>query len=247
MPGKSAAEQEFRRFSQGVPLYEAVKLYLEAQIRTGVLAPNDRIPSENEIVAGLGVSRMTANRALRELAAEGKITRIHGVGSFVSEPKPSSAMLDVRNIAEEIRERGHRHDMRVALLERIAAPARLREAFGLGAEAELFHSVIVHSENGTPIQIENRYVNPAVAPDYLAQDFRTETPNAYLTRCAAITNIDVIVEAVLPDEDEAEMLQISRGDPCLLLQRRTWNNDRVVTQVYALHPGPRYRLSGSAR
>lgn len=247
MSKTSPASLDFRQFSQGAPLYEAVKQYFEERIRTGALVPNDRIPSENEIVADFGVSRMTANRALRELAAAGKIVRVHGVGSFVAEPKPSSTLLDVRNIADEIRERGHHHEVRVALLEACKATPVLQDAFGLGARAKLYHSVMIHLENGMPIQIENRYVNPAIAPDYLKQDFSQQTANVYLTQCAAITNIDVSVEAVLPSEDEAAQLQIAASEPCLRLQRRTWNNDRVVTVVFALHPGSRFRFEGTAR
>lgn len=229
--------------SPALPLYEAVKQHLDDRIRHGVLAPNDRVPSENEIVAELGVSRMTANRALRELAATGRILRVHGVGTFVAEPKPSSTLLEVRNIADEIAERGHVHSIRIDRLEEGPASSALQERFGLGAGARLFHSVMVHFENGTPIQIENRFVNPQVAPNYLSQDFHAETANAYLTRCAPITRADVGVEAVLPKRDEAQALRIGAAEPCLLLKRRTWNEDRVVTVVFALHPGSRFELS----
>ena len=229
--------------SRALPLYEAVKQHLDDQSRRGVLRPNDRIPSENEIVAELGVSRMTANRALRELAAAGRIVRVHGVGSFVAEPKPSSTLLEVRNIADEIAERGHVHTVRVDVLEDGPASAAMQEWFGLRAGTRLYHSVMVHFEDGIPIQIENRFVNPSVAPDYLSQDFQQQTANAYLSRCAPITRADINVEAVLPKPDEAQALQIGADQPCLLLKRRTWNEDRVVTVVFALHPGSRFELT----
>lgn len=229
--------------SRALPLYEAVKQHLEDQIRRGVLGPNDRVPSENEIVAELGVSRMTANRALRELAATGRIVRVHGVGSFVAEPKPSSTLLEVRNIADEIAERGHVHTVRVDLLEECVASPLMQEWFALEGAARLYHSVMVHFENGIPIQIENRFVNPAVAPDYLAQDFQRQTANAYLSARAPITRADINIEAVLPKPEETLSLQISADHPCLSLKRRTWDGDVVVTVVFALHPGSRFQLT----
>lgn len=229
--------------SRALPLYEAVKQHLDDQIRRGTLRPNDRVPSENEIVAELGVSRMTANRALRELAAAGRIVRVHGVGSFVAEPKPSSTLLEVRNIADEIAERGHVHSARVDLLQEGPASVAMQEWFGLRAGARLFHSVMVHFENGIPIQIEDRFVNPAVAPDYLSQDFGQQTANAYLSAVAPITRADISVEAVLPKPDEAQALHIGADQPCLLLKRRTWHEDSVVTVVFALHPGSRFELT----
>jgi GntR family histidine utilization transcriptional repressor len=241
----SSEKNAFERYARGAPLYEAVKRFLEDKIRFGELAANDRIPSENEIVAGLGVSRMTANRALRELARDGKIVRVHGVGSFVAEPKPSSALLDVRNIADEIAARGHVHSVEVQLLEEVLPSPTLCDDFNIGAQDHIFHSVMVHHENGVPIQIENRFVNAQIAPEYLKQDFTRKTANAYLTELIAITETDIRVEAVLPNASEARQLQIRPTEPCLLLRRRTRFHDRVVTIVHALHPGARYSLVGS--
>ncbi|MGO8536182.1 UTRA domain-containing protein, partial [Rhizobium ruizarguesonis] len=65
--------------------------------------------------------------------------------------------------------------------------------------AEVMHSLIVHMENDWPIQVEERYVNPLVAPYYLSADFRSMTPHEYLTEVAPITALEHIVQAVKPD------------------------------------------------
>ena len=98
--------------SAPLPLYQQVKTYIEARIASGQWPPEMKIPSENELVASLGVSRMTVNRALRELAALGHLVRVQGVGTFVATPKPQSALLEIRSIADEIRARGGRHTSR---------------------------------------------------------------------------------------------------------------------------------------
>ncbi len=92
------------------PLYAGVKQMILDRIHSGEWPPKHRVPSENELVSELGVSKMTANRALRELATEGELVRIQGVGSFVAERKGYSALFEVRNIADEIAERGHAHE-----------------------------------------------------------------------------------------------------------------------------------------
>ena len=66
------------------PLAAQLAQLLRAMIRTGSLAPGDRIPSENEIADQHRVSRATANRALAVLADEGLITRRRGSGSLVA-------------------------------------------------------------------------------------------------------------------------------------------------------------------
>src|SRR5689334_10104950 len=166
--------------NDGGPLYAGVKQVILDRIRSGEWPPRHRVPSENELVVELGVSKMTANRALRELANEGELLRIQGVGSFVAERKGYSALFEVRNIADEIAERGHTHEATVIVLAEETASPEVADALELDIGAPVFHSLIVHSENGVPVQIEDRFVNPGAAPDYLAQDFSTLTPNAYL-------------------------------------------------------------------
>ena len=226
------------------PLYAQVKQRIRERIETGEWPPRHRVPSENEIVTEFGISRMTANRALRELANEGAITRVQGVGSFVAERKGSSALFKVRSIADEIAERGNRHSSRVILLRAEKAASGDAEQLGVKAGTRIFHSVLVHLENDVPVQIEDRLVNPATAPDYLSQDFGQTTPNAYLTAVAPILRAEQAVEAVLPTEAEADLLTISMTEPCLMMRRRTWSGERSVTAVRLLYPGSRYRLEG---
>ena len=99
------------------PFYEKVKQAISEKIQRGVWRPHDRIPSEAELVAQFGFSRMTINRALRELTDEGLLVRLQGVGTFVAEPKGQSALFEVRSIADEIISRRHQHRCEVVLLE----------------------------------------------------------------------------------------------------------------------------------
>ena len=103
---------------QQVPLYEKLKAYVRSRVDAGEWQPDHRVPSENEFVDMLGISRMTVNRALRELAAEGVVVRIRGKGSFVAPKKRSSLFQSVPNIADEIRARGGSHSPQVVLLRR---------------------------------------------------------------------------------------------------------------------------------
>ncbi|KZS00566.1 Uncharacterized protein APZ42_003094, partial [Daphnia magna] len=117
----------------------------------------DLLPSEAELVQTFGVSRMTVNRALRELHQEGLIERVQGVGTFVAQLHRISSTLTVRDVHDEIAERGHRHEAVLHRLETLKATAEQAAEFELPAGAELFHSVIVHLENGVAIQCEDRH------------------------------------------------------------------------------------------
>lgn len=228
-----------------VPRYQLVKDWLIDRIGSGELRPDDRTPSENELVATLGVSRMTANRALRELTAEGLLRRVQGLGTFVADMRPQSELLELRNIADEIRSRGHVHRAAVRELSEVQATATVASALGVATGGPVFHSAIVHFEGRHAVQFEDRYVNPEAAPDYLAQDFARITPNEYLLRVAPTPHVEHVVEAAMPPEPVREALAMAAGKPCLLLHRRTALAGRVVSRAWLWHPADRYRLGAA--
>ena len=222
--------------------YEAVKEYVRKRIRSGKWRPGARVASEHELVATLGVSRMTANRALRELAASGEVVRFVGIGTFAAEEKPQSALLRVASVADEIRARGHEYSCDVLRVGREPAAAAVADALDLRPGNPVYHSVCLHRENGVPIQLEDRYVNPAAAPDFAVQDFSRIPPAEYLLRTVPLDEVEHVVDAVMPAREEARLLGIRPTVPCLVLTRRTWSGRTPVTWVRCIHPGPRYRL-----
>jgi GntR family histidine utilization transcriptional repressor len=226
------------------PLYQKVKAYINDRITDGLWGPDQRIPSENELVRTLHVSRMTVHRALRELTHEGRLTRIQGVGTFVAQQKPQSALMEIISIAEEIQRRGGRHRCKVHLLRSETADDRLTESMHLASGETVFHVVLIHYDGDTAVQMADRYVNPAIAPEFLEQDFTRITPNAYLLSVAPITEVEHVVEAVAADDIARRLLGMRAHAPCLVLHRTTWSHKVVATRSRFIYPGSRYRLGG---
>lgn len=227
------------------PAYLTIKQHVLDRIQSGALKPGDAIPGEEALAREFGVSRMTVNRAMRELSDEQVVDRIQGAGTFVAQQKFKATLVEIRNIADEIAARGHRHHSELQLLERARAGEGLARRFGLKPGATLFHSVVVHFENEQPIQVEDRHVNPTVAPDYLSQDFTTQTPNAYLMRVAPLQGVNFEIEACEPPPRIAEMLHMPAGEPCLVLHRQTHSQGMVASVASLWHPASRYRFTGS--
>ena len=195
-------------------------------------------------MAQFGISRMTVNRALRELATEGLVTRVQGSGTRVAELHRISSRLTIRDINEEVAERGHVHTTEVLLVVRETAGAELARSLGLKSRMNVFHSILVHRENGVPIQYEDRYVNPAAAPGYLDNDFTQISPTLYLLEHAPLTEASYSIEACLPSALEARHMGIKRGEPCLAMVRRTVSGAHVASLVRLLYPGSRYSFAG---
>lgn len=227
------------------PAFQNIKDYLLKEIQSGTWKEGDAIPSEAALAEQFKVSRMTVNRAMRELTTEQILTRIQGSGTYVAQHKYQATLVEIKSIAEEIRSRGHAHRSELHELTAIKANQTMALQFQVERDYLLFHSVIVHFENDLAIQVEDRWVNSALAPDYLDQNFSAVTPNEYLMAVAPLQSVDYRIEAVLPPKPIADMLHISSKEACLVLHRKTLSQGAIATIVTMWHPGERYQFAGS--
>lgn len=236
------------RPSTPIPAAEAPFARIKRHLKEGLAderwPPGSRMPSEAELVERFGVSRMTVGRALKELQAEGLIERVQGVGSFAAPLHRVSSTLTIRDLQEEIEARGHRHRAWVEHQAAENAGVELAAQLGLAVGDRVFHTRIIHFENDQPLQCEDRFVNPACAPGYLEADFSRLTPTRYLFRHTALWRAQYTIESSLPTALEARLLGIRRADPCLIMVRRTFTRNAVITLARLVHPGARYQLSG---
>jgi len=228
---------------QAAARYLQVKDFILERIAGGTLRAGERVPSENELTRTLTVSRMTANRALRELAADGVLVRVAGVGTFVAEQRVHAHPLEVRNIADEIRARGHEYRVKVLALDSVSASRELAERCGVKPGAQLDYSLLTHFEDAAPLQVEERYVNPQVAPGYLRNDFSRTTPHEFLIRVAPLQRAEHIVRALVPERRIRRLLRLEAGEACLLIMRRTFSHGRIASVADLYHPGSRYELA----
>ena len=226
------------------PLYQHIKNHIQSRIASGAWAAGSPVPSESELIQQFGVARMTVNRALRELADQGMVTRTKGSGTVVAQLHKISSRLELRDIHDEIVERGHIHTSHVLSIGAVRANVALAEHLGITRNERVFHSVLVHCENGVPIQYEDRYANPALVPDYLSIDFTQTTPTHYLLQQAPITAASYSLTACLPSAAEAFALHISADSPCLNVLRRTHSGEQWASVGRLLYPASRYSFEG---
>ena len=224
--------------------YARVKQFLKDGLAAGHWAPGELMPSEAELVARFGLSRMTVNRALKELQAEGLVQRTQGVGTFAAPLHRVSSSLTIRDLHDEIESRGHRHHAVVDVQRAQKAPQGVATQLGLAMGARVFRTVIVHFENGVPLQCEDRWVNPACSPGYLDADFTRTTPTQVLFETTALWRAQYTIEAACPTPREALLLRIEPEAPCLIVHRSTYTRDAAITVARLVHPGARWQLQG---
>jgi len=227
------------------PLYVQIKQYINQNIESGLWPVGHRINTELELTSQFNVSRMTVNKAIRDLVSEGKLVRKPRSGTFVCQPekKAESPLLDIRNIAEEVEARGKSYQNKVIKQQEVIADESIAMRLGVMVNTQVYYSEIIHFADSVPMQLEVRWVNPNYVPDYINQDFSSITPNQYLSENCPLSAIEHTVEAIVPEADIRTALQMSDSEPCLLLNRRTWSNEKLVSTALLYHPGSKYQLS----
>lgn len=221
-----------------------IRAHILDKVRAQTWIPGERIPSENELVKLFGASRMTVHHALRDLRNEGYLTRVKGVGTFVAPPRAHVVVTKLQDIESEIRERGNKYS--VDLLTRELRSASLAEGalFDLGLRAKLLHVVLLHREDGVPVQVEDRLINVKRVPGVVDVDPLKESYFAYLMRELPYPGGRSLIRAIAPDALTRTRLQMPKDEPCLEIERVTWVEKKVVTSAKLSYPASRYVLTG---
>lgn len=228
-----------------LPMYRQIIEFILEKINSGEWPVHHKIPSEAKLVDIFNTSRMTVNRAMRELTNDGRLVRKQGDGTFVASVKAQTALLEIHSIADEIRNRGGVYSCDVHLLCKEKAPPELALQLELKPYSSVFHSIIVHKDNNLPLLLVDRFINPEVVPEYLDQDFTQTSTTEYLIGVAPVEKVEHVVEALIPPSWIRELLDINEAEPCLTLYRTTWSQGQVATRSRFYYPGSRYSLGGT--
>lgn len=215
---------------------------LEAKILSGEWPPGHRLPYEHELMAQYGCARMTVNRAMTALASAGLIERRRRAGSFVAKPRMHSAILQIPDLAAEIRSRGATYSYELISRKRRKAAKRDtdRTAFALGTP--LIELSCRHLADANPLVYEERLISVEMVPEAEHVSFETVPPGSWMLEHVPWTEAEHRISALNADESQAEALSIQPGEACLCVERRTWRSGKAVTFVRQIFVGTRYDL-----
>ncbi|MCU4179195.1 UTRA domain-containing protein [Bosea sp. BH3] len=226
------------------PVYDQIRRAIRDLVVSGSWPPGTSVPPEHALMEQLGASRMTVHRALVQLAREGLITRRRRSGTIVASPPASHAMFDILSIPEEVRGLGQDYAYKVLSRSDGRPAPDVAERFGIKRWEKVAHLVVLHRADGKPHVLEERIIHAAGAPGLEDEDFAVTPPGDWLLEHSLWSQAEHAISAVGAGAAEAALLEITEGEPCLLVERRTWNQSQPVTAVRLLHPGSRHRFVG---
>lgn len=228
-------------------LHERIRSDIESQILSGDLAPGDRLPIERDLMKKYDCSRMTVSKAISALAAAGIVERRRKAGSFVSVPHAHAMVLDIPDLAHEVRERGDAYRFRLIHREicddDTATPHRIAGSNAAQLDGPLLMTIGIHLSNDRPFAYEIRTVSLTVVPEIDNAVFDPDAPGTWLLKHVPWTEAETHISAAAANELEARYLEIAENSPCLVLNRKTWRGDNHITAVRQLFIGNAYSLS----
>lgn len=230
-----------------LPLYEQLKRSLLERIEEGHLQPGDRLPSEKELEAEFGVSRVTVRRALQDLSHEDRIIRVAGKGSFVLQPKiePLTALT---SFSENMRAQGYEPSYRDSKVSLVVPPPKVLSLLKMDDGQQALRIERLMLADAMPMAIQDAYIPHALLSDSANLITPEILNNISLYKILELeiglhlNRAEEWVDASQAQPEEAEMLRISEGDPILLIERLTFSqSERPVEYVKLIFPAERYR------
>lgn len=241
-----------------IPAYQRIKNAILDNIHSGKWQAGNAISTEMALAEEFGVSRMTVNRALKELSEERVLERRQGSGTFVAQQQFNHTFVEVRNIAEDLKSANRDYEAKVVSKRAVTASMlddELRRKFGIDESTVLAHTdvngapilyevKIIHVADGQPIQFEERWVDAKKVPEFIDQDFTVVNTSDYLVAKIPLESGSYTIRALAAPNEVADALQIAAQSPTLVLRRQTYSAGQVVTFVKMWHAGDRYQFSG---
>jgi GntR family transcriptional regulator len=205
------------------PLYFRLYTLLKDAILNGTISKGMQMPTEQQLAETFEVSRITAKRAMDELAGEALVERHRGKGTHVIyqyRPKPVKAPLT--GMLEEIESMARHSDVKVLECRRLPPPGVIRDALGLDTGEPAVHLLRVRSRDGQPFGYYSSWtagLGKAVSKREFTRSTRLEV---FRKQGLKITHVTQTISAVAADAALAEQLQTAAGAPLISLVRRSF-------------------------
>jgi len=227
VPSPEADSGQRIKLSSPLPLYTQIKEILRARILDGSYQPHQQMPSESEMMAAFGVSRITVRQALNDLQNEGLIFRVHGKGSFVSKPKAFQDLGRLQGFGEAMRPMGYETFARVLAIKTVTPSTQVAEKLQLPKRAKVTELQRLRFLNREPISLDVTYLPTAIGQrlakeDLAARDIFVILENDY---GLALGHAELQIGSMLADEALAAQLKVEAGSPLLFIERTTHTAD----------------------
>jgi GntR family transcriptional regulator len=206
------------------PLYGKVEEVLASEIARGVHQPGDQLPSEDELLARFGVSRITVRRAVQNLIQRGILEIRRGRGTFVLAPKVSQELTKLTGFVEDMDTHGRKASARVVSQGVVAASARVAEHLGISRGTRVMRIERVRLADSVPMSFDETYLPLDVGREIVRNDLRVRPIFTLLEERYGIplSEAEYSLEAAAAPRHIADALGVPEGAPIFRIERTSF-------------------------
>lgn len=223
--------------ANGVPLYQQIFVILQNKIQSGEYAPGDSVPGEQDLCDEFGVSRITARRALNELAERGFVERRRGLGTRVLAGPAQPVQASIDGLLENVGHIGRTTTVEVLRNGLMPAGREAGDALGLTPEDMVVRAVRIRHLGGTPMSYLVTSVPADIGARIAGQDM-SRTPLLLLLEEAgvAVAMARQTITATLADAEVSAALGVMAGAPLIEVRRIVFDDaGRAVEYIKILY------------
>ncbi|GAB3208742.1 GntR family transcriptional regulator [Marinactinospora thermotolerans] len=226
-----------------IPKYSQLREILLDWIEETGLGVDDAIPSERELGALYGLSRMTVRQTIDHLVAEGKLYRVPGKGTFVARPKIEMS-LALTSFTEDMRARGFTPDSQDLARRIDPASGHLARMLDIEPGSPIHHIERLRTADGEPMALERSNIPLSLVPGLDERSLAGRSLYQLLEEEYGILldSGEQTIEAGICDPTDARLLGLPPGSAVLLMQRRSFANGRCVELAISTYRADRYQL-----
>ncbi|MFC1527561.1 GntR family transcriptional regulator [Candidatus Neomarinimicrobiota bacterium] len=206
-----------------IPYYYQLQEVLENLIDQEIYKPDQKLPSENELRDLLGISRHTAQRALKHLVGRGIAYRVQGKGTFVANKTITYSMIANLSFSAEILGLNKKVTSKVINSEEIQAHSLIKKILQTDENAKFYSIQRLRYVEDIPISIQTSYLTSKLVPGLIDKNFEEISLFKVIKEDYGleIGKAFETLQAVKANNYEAQLLEIEEGDAVFLLERTT--------------------------
>lgn len=213
------------------------------RIQTRVWEPGSLLPNEVDIAVEFGCARSTVNRALQAVADKGLIERKRKGGTRVVIHPEHKATFNIPIIRQQIEQAGlgYGYSMLKSRLE--VPPATVCDRLPNAVEHDLLHVRSVHTADGSPYVLEDRWIDVKIVPGAAEADFSEKSPNQWLLENVPYSGGNLTLSCQKASATDAKALQCQVGDALFIAERLTLTAESETITIVRLCYAPGYQMS----
>lgn len=228
------------------PLYKQLKDSIKSAINSGILKPNDKLPTEDELCERFEISRTVVRQAYSELMAEGLITRHKGKGTFVREQElHGSFFKDIISFDKEMRNLGIEPKTKVLDFRIIPYDQEIFSKLKLGKDEECIFLKRLRFGNNIPLVVVDAYLSANKFPGLIEEDLEKHSLYELLEKKYKIYPIKVkrSFEARIVSNHDADLLQIKRKSAVQFVESIDYDQyNEIIQYSRSVYASNRYKF-----